>query len=172
MNFKRSVVAFSALAILVWFEQGAAQVPPNCLVETATNPDRQVLKCAFGLTLELEAAAELEFSSEVLATEPTEITLQNGAVFIDVEPGAARPQIRTPHAIAAVRGTVYLIDVSFETTSVFVVEGEVSVSRSGDQAESITLRSGEGVDVTAGFDLEVKTWPASRSQALLARFGK
>lgn len=149
-----------------------AQVPPNCTVAQAAEPDRQVLKCAFGLTLELESAAQMEIFGEIMSSEPTDMVLDSGAALIEVEPGAARPQIRTPHAIAAVRGTLYVVDVSASMTSVFVLRGTVEVSQATDATEQVILGPGEGVDVTPDSDLQVKTWPEERVQALLARFGR
>lgn len=172
MNSIRAVFALVVFAAFGWGAPSVAQVPPNCTVEAAFNPDRQVLKCAYGLILELEAAAELSFSGDIRATDPTEIGLQNGGMLIEVEPGAARPQIKTPHAIAAVRGTVYVVDVSPERTSVFVLKGEVAVMRPGAPSEQVSVGPGEGVDVTEGAEMKVSVWPAARTQALLARFGR
>ncbi len=166
-----------AAALVALFSMGLvvpaqAQVPPNCTVEPATDPDREVLRCAFGLVIEIEAAAALEITGEVSPDAPTAMDLNSGAAFIEVEPGAARPQIRTPHAIAAVRGTVYVVDVTETTTSVFVVEGEVTVSKVDDQSEAIVLGPGEGVDVASDTTLEANVWPAERARSLLARFGR
>lgn len=172
MKCFRGLAWIFGVMMLGWGGLVSAQVPPNCSVEQVMDPDRQVLKCAFGLTIELEAAAEMGIFGEVLQTDPTDVNLQKGAAFIEVEPDSARPQIRTPHAIAAVRGTIYVVDVSDEATSVFVVLGEVSVTRIDNVSESVVLGPGEGVDVSTGADLNVKTWPEKRVRALLARFGR
>ncbi|WP_300059909.1 FecR family protein [uncultured Roseobacter sp.] len=147
---------------------GEAQVPPNCTVETASDPDRQILACDFGVVLEMEAAAQMGFVDESQVVD-----LQSGAVLIEAETGEARPQIRTPHAIAAVRGTIYVVDVKSDTTSVFVIEGEVAVSPASGGGEGVLLGSGEGVDVGSSGEIpEASAWPANRARALLARFGR
>ncbi|MDW3222816.1 MAG: FecR family protein [Paracoccaceae bacterium] len=172
MNFFRFVATLFVAIVLGWAGPVSAQVPPNCNMEQVTDPDRKVLKCAFGLIIELDAAAEMGISGAILEIDPTDINLQSGAAFIEVEPGSARPQIRTPHAIAAVRGTIYVVDVSAEVTSVFVLQGEVFVASTNALNDSVVLGPGEGVDVGADADLTVRTWPEERVRALLARFGR
>lgn len=149
-----------------------AQVPPNCEVTTAADPDRQVLSCAFGVVIEMEAAAQMGFSDAASDGAPDVIDLQGGAALIEVEPGTARPQIRTPHAIAAVRGTVYVVDVTADGTAVFVVEGEVAVMPTDAQGAPAVLSAGDGIDVTSDGSSDVQQWPAARVAALLARFGR
>jgi hypothetical protein len=85
--------------------------------------------------------------------------------------GGNRFQVITPQAIAAVRGTKWAVDVAETKTSVFVVNGRVAVGRrTGGQ--SVTLGSGEGVDVEEAGPLTVKRWPPARVSALLARLGQ
>ncbi|MEM1074182.1 MAG: FecR family protein [Pseudomonadota bacterium] len=102
---------------------------------------------------------------------PRIIEVEGGAILINVTPGNAPTQIRTPHAIATVRGTSYVVDATRTQTSVFVIEGAVSVSKLDDASE-VTLRAGDGVDVTPDDDLRVQIWGADRAAALLARFGR
>lgn len=144
-----------------------AQTPPNCEVVQAKNPDRQVFECAGGLIIEAEAAAQIGFGD----TGDT-ITVERGATLVEVTPGTERSQIRTPHAIAAVRGTIYLVDVTADSTAVFVVRGTVEVHHRKGSARHVVLGPGEGVDVSPGTRLTVKTWGASRVAALMARFGR
>lgn len=172
MNILRSFIALVLLAGFGLAPPVQAQVPPNCTVSTAPDPDRQVLSCAFGVIIELEAAAQMGFGETTAEAGPEVIDLENGAALLEVEPGAARPQIRTPHAIAAVRGTVYVVDVTPEMTSVFVVEGEVAVTQVGADGDPVLLGAGDGVDVAADGLSDVQRWPAARSAALLARFGR
>lgn len=144
-----------------------AQVPPNCDVVQAKNPDRQVFECAGGLIIEAEAAAQIGFGEAA-----NTIALERGATLIEVTPGTARTQIRTPHAIAAVRGTLYVVDVTDDSTAIFVVRGAVEVHHLRGDANHVVLGPGEGVDVAPGTRLTVKTWGASRVTALMARFGR
>lgn len=162
------------LALLVFTHTALAQsqVPANCDVAMAQNPQRQVLSCAFGVTIELEAATQMGFVGGADGSGPETIEMESGAILLEVTPGEDRPQIRTPHAIAAVRGTVYVVDVQADLTSVFVIEGEVAVSHPGAEADAVILRAGEGVDVRDGAALEARPWPAERAAGLLARFGR
>ncbi|MCV3270769.1 FecR family protein [Roseobacter sinensis] len=173
MTSLRFVFLYGLLAVAAMSTPTMAQVPPNCTVETVTDPERQVLSCEFGVVIEMEAAAQMGFAEAESGAQPGVIDLERGAVLIEADKGEARPQIRTPHAIAAVRGTTYLVDVTADRTSVFVVEGEVSVLRTGATEEAVVLGAGDGVDVDASDEaLEGRTWPADRAAALLARFGR
>lgn len=80
-----------------------------------------------------------------------------------------RFEVRTTTAVASVRGTDYLVELSTAGSAVFVAEGRVAVSsRAG--AGTAVLRAGQGVDVTAAFEpLVVKIWGAKRRDAALAR---
>lgn len=171
MMVLRSLIAAVAIAGSSLSLPAYAQVPPNCEVTTVTDPERQVFSCAFGVIIEMEAAAQMGFAGTDLGA-PDVIDLENGAILIDVEPGKARPQIRTPHAIAAVRGTVYVVEVTAEKTSVFVLRGEVSVSQLEDGSTPVLLGAGDGVDVGEEAALTVQQWPETRVDALLARFGR
>jgi hypothetical protein len=76
-------------------------------------------------------------------------------------------QVITPQAIAAVRGTKWAVDSAEGKTSVFVVNGRVSVARRAERG--IVLGPGEGVDVEATGPLTVKRWAPARVAALMAR---
>jgi ferric-dicitrate binding protein FerR (iron transport regulator) len=77
----------------------------------------------------------------------------------------------TPQAIAAVRGTKWAVDGTEGKTSVFVVNGKVSVARRTG-TERVVLGPGEGVDVEATGALTVKRWPLPRVAALMARLAQ
>ncbi|WP_298913864.1 FecR family protein [uncultured Roseobacter sp.] len=168
MIFARFVVALFLIGIVLPPGFAIAQVPPNCEITKAGDPERDVLRCAFGIILEIEAVAEMAFTDG----DEAEFDLKNGAVLLEVTPGEARPQIRTPHAIAAVRGTVFVVDVSETSTAVFVVLGEVSVSPLGADAPVALVRAGEGIDVSSQGASEVGVWGEERAAALMARFGR
>ncbi len=165
--------------VVVWIVAGfcaapalEAQAQSTCNWTTLQNPTRQVIRCGGdALALEREAGSILVIQERQGAAVPREIGLEEGAALIDVAPGAARTQIRTPHAIAAVRGTSYVVDAGPNATSVFVIEGQVDVRKTGNPS-TVTLGPGEGVDVSAEQPLQVVRWGSARVAALLARFGR
>lgn len=158
------------LASLFWSTALMAQVPANCAITERTSPPRQVLECPGGLVVDIEAAAQLGLIPGGQGSI-ARITLQRGAIFVEADPDGTKPIIETPHAIAAVRGTIYVIDAQAERTSVFVQRGVVKVSNRASSSTA-TLRAGQGVDVTPGAAIKVNTWGAARIDALLARFGR
>ncbi|MDU9005551.1 FecR family protein [Sedimentitalea todarodis] len=169
MSFARMMIV-SAL-LMFHALQAHAQMPENCALTAVSDSDRYVLKCAGNLVIEMDAATKLGIANgrDGLAER---VTLTGGTVLIDVEPGGAAPQIRTPHAIAAVRGTVYAVDIQSSSTAVFVVRGAVNVRHLHGSDGSVELQAGQGVDVTPGQSLEVKTWGEGRVRTLLSRFGQ
>ncbi|AXI54313.1 hypothetical protein SuNHUV7_38420 (plasmid) [Pseudoseohaeicola sp. NH-UV-7] len=172
MRAHRIFKALFAAGCVVYLSSPAAlaQMEAHCLLGQASDPDRQVFTCSGGLVIELEAAAQMGFTTGDSDADTLDLT--GGAALIEVTPGGFAPQIRTPHAIAAVRGTVYAVDVTDTGTSVFVVRGQVDVGALSDQEAPVVLGPGDGVDVTPGETLEVKSWGAARVAALLARFGR
>ena len=147
----------------------------GCVLQTATAPQRQILRCRDGLTIEAEAGAAYSLVDRNQDSQPDAVNLQGRAIFIDAPARPARQgfQIMTPQAIAAVRGTQWAVDVSGSRTSVFVVAGRVAVRRVSGNTRGVSLGPGEGVDVEAGTaPLVVRRWPAARAAALLARLGR
>ena len=108
------------------FAQGS-----GCVLQAAGSPQRQILRCRDGLTIEAEAGAAFNLVDRNRDAVPDAVNLQNRAVLIDAPTGALRQgfQVQTPQAIAAVRGTQWVVDVSTGKTAVFVVTGRVSVRR-------------------------------------------
>lgn len=150
-----------------------AQAIPGCTPRQATNPERTVFECPGGLTIEAEAAARLGLgqtgSSGVM---PTELNLERGGALFELKPGNVKNfQIRTPHAIASMRGTIYAIDVSAEKTAILVVEGRVSVTHLRGR-HGVMLSPGMGIEVRHGRGLKPARWGTARSAAMLARFGR
>ena len=168
----RALAACAFAGLLLAGSAALAQVPANCDEVRLEDPPRMAFECAGGLLIEVEAAAEMGFVAPGAGEPVTGLELRGGAARIDVEPAGRGLQIRTPHAIAAVRGTQYFVDAGAETTSVFVVRGEVEVRKVEGSEASVLLRDGDGVDVTLDGELVVKRWRPERVQALLARFGR
>lgn len=166
---RKSLRRFALAAALLGFAGPLAA--QDCVFTAAESPARQRAECPGGLTFEREPQAALRILERAGPQPPRTIEVQNGAILIEVEPGSRPTQIRTPHAIAAVRGTTYVVDAGAAETSIFVIEGSVQVRKTTD-ASTVSLDPGEGVDVRPGAPLEVARWGAERAAALLARFGR
>ena len=168
------LVLLSTLFHLASSEAALAQ-GVGCILQTAAAPQRQILRCRDGLTIEAEAGATYNLVDPNRDGQPDAVNLQGRAILIDAPAQSARQgfQIMTPQAIAAVRGTQWAVDVSGTRTSVFVVTGRVAVRRVSGNTRGVSLGPGEGVDVEAGTSpLVVRRWPAARAAALLARLGR
>jgi len=160
--------ALACALLLLTSQQAAAQ---NCTRSSLSNPPRQLITCGAALVLEREPGTDVTIFERGGGAEPKVIMLKNGAILIEVLPGSTPTQIRTPHAIAAVRGTIYVVDAGTDSTSVFVIKGAVAVSKP-DHGSTVTLGPGQGVDVKPTAPLTVKRWGAGRVSLLLARFGR
>lgn len=169
MILARTIIVFLLLALQA--AQADAQMPDNCALTAVSDPDRYVLSCAGNLVIEMDAATKMGIVTNRDGFSER-VTLTQGTVLIDVDPGEAAPLIRTPHAIAAVRGTVYVVDTQSDLTAVFVVRGAVNVRHLRGSGGSVDLGAGQGVDVAPGQALEVKTWGEARVRELLSRFGR
>lgn len=165
----RTRVAVAAL-LLITCGAAVAQQDGTCTSVILRDPPRTMIRCPGGLLIEAEAAARLQILAPASDGPPHAVRLDTKAVLIDLE--TSRPfQIRTPHAIASVRGTLYAVDVSPGATAVFVVQGQVQVGRRTGPG-TVLLRPGEGVDVNPGAPLTVRRWPRERVSRLLSRFGR
>ncbi|AEI96002.1 MULTISPECIES: FecR domain-containing protein [Roseobacter] len=167
----RPTIALALACISLMIAAVPVQADQACAWSALTSPNRQQITCGDALVVERESGAEVTIFERAGDAPPREIELKNGAILIEVTPGSAPTQIRTPHAIAAVRGTTYVVDASQDSTSVFVIEGSVSVSKASD-ASTVTLGPGEGVDVGDAVEFAVTAWPSDRAASLLSRFGR
>lgn len=168
---KQTVLAACALLALLTTSPLAAQTLSGCSKTELQDPPRSVYRCAGGITLDAEAVTALGIVERQADDRPIDVEVSKDGLYIEVTPGSGPFQIQTPHAIAAVRGTVYVVDVTDTMTAVFVREGEVSVSRT-DGSDPVLLTPGLGVEVEPGTPLETRRWPAARVDALLSRFGR
>ena len=149
----------------------AQEAPPGCTAMTYANPSRQVLRCP-DMTIEAEAGTRFQTIDANRDGVPEGVDLGGGAVLIEIVPGRVRSfKVQTPHAIASVRGTLYVVDVEPAKTAVFVARGLVGVRKAAEPRE-VVLERGEGVDVEAGVPLEKKVWGSGRVMAVLARFAR
>lgn len=167
--------AFSILVLFVCLSShpASAQAPSGCTSQQSAGNRVLVVRCR-AVSIEIERGADLSLLDRDRNGEPDAVMLRSGAVYVDdfSQTGRRPFQIRTPHAVAAVRGTSWAVDVTQAMSSVFVSTGTVGVRRlRGGRAVSLT--AGEGVDVRPGTEpLTVTRWGAARVQALLARFGR
>src|SRR5262245_47561434 len=82
----------------------------------------------------------------------TRLTVLAGAARFVIKPAPGRALVETwtPTAIAAVRGTQYIVEVTADATAVLVVDGSVAVSNwRPDVRGTVVLRPGQGTTVRA-----------------------
>ncbi|WP_232630714.1 FecR domain-containing protein [Methylobacterium sp. Leaf118] len=150
-----------------------AQTRDGCRVSLFTDPPREVLDCPGGLTISAEKGATYRLIDANRDGRPEAVELDGKALLIESAPRRSGFQVRTPHAVASVRGTTWAIDAGAGATAVFVEAGTVAVARPGGR-ETALLRAGDGIDVGAegGALPAVKRWSRERRLHLLARFGR
>jgi hypothetical protein len=170
----RRCAAASALLLLATLVAGPALAQSELCVLSADrqHPNENVLRCGKSLTVRPAANTEYHLNQSSPDRMPESIQLDSGALLIEYHPGKERTgfQIQTPHAIAAVRGTKWALDVTPDETACLTLSGVVAV-RGQSSTNTVTLRPGDGVDVTPGETmLVVKRWKPARVKALLARF--
>lgn len=161
-----------SLGAALQIHPAGATADEACTVTRQADPVREVISCGEGLVFERETTAQITVFDRAGDAPPRAIEIEGGAILIDVVPGAQPTQIRTPHAIAAVRGTTYVVQVSATGTSVFVIEGTVEVRKRDDDAQLVQLGAGQGVEVSADEPLDVTQWEPARAARLLTRFGR
>jgi len=82
--------------------------------------------------------------------ETSRLAVLAGTVRFRVRPRPGRPltETWTPTAVAAVRGTEYIVEVTAAGTAVLVIDGSVAVSNyRPDVRGTVLLRAGEGTSV-------------------------
>jgi hypothetical protein len=150
--------------------------PAGCtLVPDDRHPQEQIMRCGDALTIHAAAETKYQVTGQTDSAPPTGVRLESGALLIEFTPSARAKnfQILTPHAIAAVRGTKWAVDVDPARTATLVLTGAVEVSHVRGGQRSAVLRPGEGADVTAKpGPVVVKRWAQKRVDALLARLGQ
>lgn len=155
-------------AVALAADDAKAQTLAECTLSELADPPRQVYDCGNGLLIEVEAGLVPDLPA---GDVPGGLTIEEGAVLVDIPAGSGGFQIGTPHAIASVRGTLFVVDAGAAVTSVLVVEGEVHVARA-DGSDGVLLGPGEGIDVAEGEPLTPGDWSPERVAALFARFGR
>ena len=160
---------FAAALFCVAANSALAQSNQCDLTPDERNPNEKVLRC--GATLVVRQAPGASYRG----TGSESLELYDGALLIEFHPSNRHRtfQILTPHAIVAVRGTKWAVDVTPQRTSALVIVGKVQVTRP-TPASSVVLAPGDGTDVDQGSTapLVVKRWAEPRVRALLSRFGE
>jgi len=163
-----------AIFALILVNSVATAQPANmgCSPDTPANTS-QTLRCVGGVTIVAENGARFTLLDHDRNGRVESVELSSKALLLEVpkKPGGNHFEVMTPQAIAAVRGTKWAVDTAEGKTSVFVVNGQVSVARRAG-ANRVVLGPGEGVDVEATGVLTVKRWPPARVAALLARLAQ
>jgi len=164
-------IAISSLLLLAC--DAAAQPAKLGCTSEQTAQGSQTLHCRTAITIVTENGAKFELKDRNRDGHVDTVELSNKALLIEVpkKPGGNRFDVVTPQAIAAVRGTKWAVDAADGKTSVFVVDGRVSVGRTATRG-GVVLGPGDGVDVEASGELIVKRWPPARVTALMARLGQ
>ena len=172
-RFFRSLMMAGLFAGVFWMDAALAQ-DAGCRFEKVAATSRQVLRCRQGLTIIVEGGSRFTLVDHDRNGIVDAVRLRRKALLLNAPAGSIPDgfAVVTPQAIAAARGTKWVVDVGQGKTSVFVLRGRVAVNRPASSA-GVVLAPGEGVDVAAGTGpLTVKRWPAKRVSALLARFGQ
>jgi hypothetical protein len=177
-----SCALWPLLAVSLWLSAPApvlAEGSGCTLTPDDRNPSEKILKCGDDLTIHSAPKTRYRLTDQQGQELPKDAPpkgaqLDSGALMIEFKPtdGRRNFQILTPHAIAAVRGTTWAVEVEPDRTSTLVISGAVEVMRP-DAKRGAILRAGQGADVSgAKGPITVKRWAKKRVDALLARFGQ
>jgi len=169
-GFKAGVVLLACALTSIGIA-AAQPADPGCSSENSAGMT-QTLHCDGGITIVAENGAHYTLHRSRQGRVDG-VELDGKALLIEVpaKSGGNTFQVITPQAIAAVRGTKWAVDVNGDKSSVFVVHGQVGVTRRTG-SRGVTLRAGEGVDVEPSAPLTVRRWAPARASALLARLGQ
>jgi len=163
------------LAVFVLATPAAAQNNECKLVADDRNPSQQILRCGEDLVVRNAPRTHYHPVGQSGSAPPAALRLDSGALLIEFHPSEPRKnfQILTPHAIAAVRGTKWAVEVKPGGTAVLVISGAVAVGHAR-ASPVVVLQSGEGADISSPGSgrIVVKRWKKKRVRALLARFGE
>jgi hypothetical protein len=170
------LVRAATLAIFCALAAGPAisQTTGGCSLQAVSGAGLQTLHCQRGISITTERNARFQLLDRNGDGQVDGAKLEGNAMLLDVDGNHVKGGflVVTPQAIAAVRGTRWVVDVGGDKTSVLVLRGRVSVRRPQVQS-GVTLGPGQGVDVeSATGPLVVKQWGAPRVAALMARLGQ
>lgn len=165
--------SIAVASVLLFAGSAVAQLAKSGCTSTPTAQGTQTLQCEAAITIVAESGARFELKDRNRDGQVDSVELSSKALLLEVPRKKARAKfdVLTPQAIAAVRGTKWAVDAENGKTSVFVVDGRVSVARKAGRGR-VVLGPGEGVDVETSGDLVVKRWGTARVAALMARLGQ
>jgi hypothetical protein len=170
-------LTIGALSLSIWLCIPACVVGQSfgcVLVPDERNPSEKILRCGSNLTIRSAPNTAYRLTNPDKRRQPDGARLDSGALLIEFTPNEGHRDFRilTPHAITAVRGTRWAVEVGPRQTSTLVLSGAVGVARRNGWS-GVVLGAGEGVDVSAGpGPIVVKRWAQQRIDALMARFGR
>lgn len=137
--------------------QAGAKLAPGDDFKTGKNGYVKI-KLADGSTLDLKPGSDLSIEgvrkSPLAPAADAQFLLKTGRVEASVakrNPGGARFEVRTPIAVAAVRGTQFRVtaDEANRSANSEVIEGEVQVNDTGNLG-NVSVREGFGTRVNEG----------------------
>jgi len=137
--------------------QPGAKLAPGDDFKTGRN-GYVVIKLADGSTLNLQPGSDMAIEgvrkSPLAPAADAQFTLKTGRVEANVakrSPGGARFEVRTPIAVAAVRGTKFRVTADEANRSALseVLEGEVQINDTGNLG-NVALNAGFGTRVNEG----------------------
>ncbi len=131
------------------------------------------LNCSGGIDATIGANSSLSVQqlTEADQSRKAVLVLLEGILRITLAPSANRNsfELRTPTAVAAARSTIWTTEVLPAGTSVFVVEGTVSVN-SRQSGASVLLEPGFGTDVAPNAaPTQPVRWGQARVESALRR---
>jgi len=127
--------------------------PQEASLKTVTvGADQQrVVEFDDGSTARLVGTTALSYDPGLAAAETRHVTLKRGRAYFDVVSRADAPfVVTTPAARTEVLGTQFGVTTGSDTTEVVLVEGEVRVGASDEEAGSVVLKPGERSTVRNG----------------------
>jgi hypothetical protein len=180
-----SRLMIAAVSLSIWLCTPASVLGQSLgcvLVPDGRSPSEKILRCGSNLTIRSAPNTAYRPTSPDNRRQPAGAQLDSGALLIEFTPNEGQRDFRilTPHAITAVRGTRWAVEVGPRQTSTLVISGSVEVMRRNSRRgaapgvrQSAVLGAGEGVDVSAvRGPIVVKRWSQKRIDALMARFGR
>jgi hypothetical protein len=168
VNFSQGVVKFEKEGKTGVLKQGDAVEEGTKIITVGDKSfaeiylDQNAIKVMGNSTLTFTKLA-LTSSGQI-----TDLYVQNGNVFSKVKKKLEKGDqfnVNTPHSIAAVRGTDFLVSDDGKKSNIACVEGKIEVKDSALESRSVVLDGKEEVDV-AGSDLVKKQISDDRMRIL------
>src|SRR5579863_2609199 len=143
-----SIASALVMTLLASSPAAKAQSGLCTMAPDARDASLSVLTCGNGALTVRESRGARYVPPETLDAPPKSIALEAGALLLEFHPSADQStfEILTPIAVAAVRGTKWVVVAAPGKSSVFVVDGVVKVSRRSGGGSAL-LAAGQGVDV-------------------------